>query len=97
MQRTQPLSATRPCTRSKSKIKVEFYLSNYAKKLDLKSATGVFTLKFGQKTDLDSLKSDFDRSEIDKLETSPVDLSELSNVVKNEVVKKDVNDKLVKS
>ena len=66
------------------------------KKLDLKSATCVVTSKFGQKTDLDSLKSDFDRSEIDKLETSPVDLSELSNVVKNEVVKKDVNDKLVK-
>ena len=71
-------------------------MSNYAKKLDLKSATGVFTSKFGQKTDLDSLKLDFDRSEIDELETSPVDLSELSNVVKNEVVKKDVNDKLVK-
>lgn len=67
------------------------------KKLDLKSATGFVTSKFGQKTDLDSLKSDFDRSEIDKLETSPVDLSELSNVVNNDVVKKTVYEKLAKN
>ena len=49
-----------------------------------------------KKTNLASLKSDFDRLEIDKLKTSPVDLSELSNVLKNEVVKKDVYNKLVK-
>ena len=49
-----------------------------------------------KKTNLASLKSDFDRLEIDQLKTSPVDLSELSNVLKNEVVKKDVYNKLVK-
>ena len=49
-----------------------------------------------KKTNLAGLKSDFDRFEIDKLKTSPVDLSELSNVLKNEVVKKDVYNKLVK-
>ena len=49
-----------------------------------------------RKTNLAGLKSDFDRLEIDKLKTSPVDLSELSNVLKNEVVKKDVYNKLVK-
>ena len=49
-----------------------------------------------KKTNLAGLKSDFDRLEIDKLKTSPVDLSELSNVLKNEVVKKDVYNKLVK-
>ena len=49
-----------------------------------------------KKTNLAGLKSDFDRLEIEKLKTSPVDLSELSNVLKNEVVKKDVYNKLVK-
>ena len=49
-----------------------------------------------KKTNLAGLKSGFDRLEIDKLKTSPVDLSELSNVLKNEVVKKDVYNKLVK-
>ena len=49
-----------------------------------------------KKTNLAGLKSDFDRLETDKLKTSPVDLSELSNVLKNEVVKKDVYNKLVK-
>ena len=49
-----------------------------------------------KKTNLAGLKSNFDRLEIDKLKTSPVDLSELSNVLKNEVVKKDVYNKLVK-
>ena len=49
-----------------------------------------------KKTNLAGLKSDFDRLEIDKLKTSPVNLSELSNVLKNEVVKKDVYNKLVK-
>ena len=36
------------------------------------------------------------RLDIGKLETAPVDFSELSNVVKNDVVKKSVYDKLVK-
>ena len=42
-----------------------------------------------------NLKSEFDKLDIDKLATVPVDLSKLSNVVKNGVVKKTVYDKLV--
>ena len=37
---------------------------------------------------LSSLKNKIDKSDIGKLETTPVDLSKLSNVVKNDVVKK---------
>ena len=36
-----------------------------------------------------------DQLDIDKLATVPVDLSKLSNVVKNDVIKKTVYDKLV--
>ena len=49
-----------------------------------------------KKADLASLKSDFDRLDIDKLETTPVDLSKLTNVVKYEVVKKTIYDELIK-
>ena len=38
---------------------------------------------------LSSLKSKVDKLHIRKLETNPVDLSKLSKVVKNDVVKKD--------
>ena len=41
-----------------------------------------------------SLKSEIDKLDIGKLETTPVDLSKLSDVVKNEVVKKDKYDEL---
>ena len=49
-----------------------------------------------EKADLASLKSDFDRLDVDKLETTPLALSKLTNVVKYEVVKKSVYDELVK-
>ena len=41
------------------------------------------------------LKAEIDRIDVDKLETVPVDLSKLSNVVDNEVVKKTIHNKLV--
>ena len=44
---------------------------------------------------LSSLKSKADKVDIGKLETAPVDLSKLSYVVKNDVVKKIENNKLV--
>ena len=47
------------------------------------------------KTNLASLKTEVDKLEIDKLAPVPVDLSKLSDVVKNDVVKKTVYDKLV--
>ena len=45
---------------------------------------------------LNSLKSKVDKLDIGKLETTPVDLSKLSNVVQNDVVKKNEYDELVK-
>ena len=39
--------------------------------------------------DLTSLKSNLDQLNIDKLAPAPVDLNKLSDVVKNDVVKKD--------
>ena len=42
------------------------------------------------------MKSDIDKVDIDKLETIPANLSNLSNVVKKEVVKKTVYNELVK-
>ena len=47
------------------------------------------------KTISTNLKTEVDRLDIDKLIPVPTDLSKLSNVVKNDVVKKDVYDKLV--
>ena len=47
------------------------------------------------KTNLANLKTEVDKLDIDKLVPVPVDLSKLSDVVKNDVVKKDVYDKLV--
>ena len=49
----------------------------------------------GLKTNLATLKTEVDKLEIDKLVSVPVDLSKLSDVVKNDAVKKDVYDKLV--
>ena len=43
-----------------------------------------------------NLKSEVDKLDIGKLETNRTDLSKLSNVVKNEVVKKTEYDELVK-
>ena len=61
---------------------------------DLKNIAGVDISKFA-KVDLASLKSEIDELDIGKLDTTPVDLSKLSDVVKNEVVKKTVYDEVV--
>ena len=50
-----------------------------------------------KKVDLAHLNSDVDDLDIDKLKTFPVDLSKLSDIVKNEVVKNTIYDKLVKN
>ena len=76
-------------------INVRVDLSNHATKTDLKNVIHVDTSSFALKTNLANLKTEVDKLDIDKLVPVPVDLSKLSNVVKNEVVKKTVYDKLV--
>ena len=76
-------------------INVKVDLSKYATKTDLKNATHVDTSSFALKTNLANLKTEVDKLDIDKLAPVPVDLSKLSDVVKNDVVKKTVYDKLV--
>ena len=69
-------------------INVKVDLSNYATKDDIKNSTYVDTSSFALKTNLANLKTEVDKLDIGKLATVPVDLSKLSNVVKNDVVKK---------
>ena len=76
-------------------INVTVNLSNYATKDDIKNITHVDILSFALKTNLANLKSEVDKLDVDKLATVTIDLSKLSNVVKNDVVKKTVYDKLV--
>ena len=71
-------------------INVKVDLANYATKSDIKIISHVDTSSFALKTNLANLKS-----EIDRLKSALTDLSKLSNVVKNDVVKKDVYNKLV--
>ena len=76
-------------------IKVKIDLSNYATKADIKNISHVDTSSFALKTNLANLKTEVDKLDIDKLVPIPVDLSKLSDVVKNDVVKKTVYNKLV--
>ena len=76
-------------------INVTVDLSYYATKTDLKNETHVDTSSFALKTNLSYLKTEVDKLDIDKLVPVSTDLSKLSNVVKNDVVKRTVYDKLV--
>ena len=76
-------------------INVKVDLSNYATKADLENVTHVGTSSFALKINLASLKTEVDKLDINKLAPVPVDLSKLSDVVKNYVVIKTVYDKLV--
>ena len=71
------------------------YLSNYATKTGIKNISHVDTSSFALKTNLANLKTEVDKLDIEKLAPVPVDLGKLSDVVKNDVVKKGVYDKLV--
>ena len=69
-------------------INVKVDLSNYATKTNLKNVTHVYTSSFALKTNLVSLETELGKLDIDKLAPVLVDLSKLSDVVKNDVVKK---------
>ena len=76
-------------------VSVKVDLANYATKADIKNISHIDTSSFALKTNLANLKTEVDKLDIDKLVPVPTDWSKLSNVVKNEVVKKNVYDKLV--
>ena len=76
-------------------INVKVDLLNYAIKADVKNISHVDISSFALKTNLASLKNEVDKLDIDKLKPVTNDLSKLSNVLKNDVVKKDVYNKLV--
>ena len=71
-------------------INVKVDLSNSATKTDLKNVTQVDTSIFALKTNLASLKVEVNKLDVNKLAPVPVDLSKLSDVVKNDAVKKTV-------
>ena len=58
-------------------------------------ATGVNTSNFPSKLSLARLKGEVDKKDIGKLRIVPVNLSNRSNVVNNDVVKKIVYDELI--
>ena len=77
-----------PYKRSSNNIKVELDLTNYATKTDLKNITHTDVSSFAGKSNLSVLKTEVDKSDIDKLKTVPDDSAKLNNVIKIEVVKK---------
>ena len=83
------MSAYYPPYRSSSNnVKAELDLTNYTTKADLKTITHGDVSSFASKTNLAALKAEVDKIDVDKLKTTPTDLAKLSNVVKNDVVKK---------
>ena len=80
---------------SSQNVKLELDLTNYATETDLKNITHVDVSSYASKTNLAALKAEVDKKDVDKLKTTPTDLAKLSNVVKNDVVKKtDYNTKV---
>ena len=77
-----------PYKSSSNNIKLELDLSNYTTKDDVKNITHVDVSRYATETNLAALKTEVDKIDVDKLKTVPDDLAKLSNVVKNEVVKK---------
>ena len=76
-------------------INVKVDISNYATKADIKNISHVDTSSFALKSNLGSFKTKVDKLDIDKSVTVSVDLSKLSEVVKNNVLKKTMYDKVV--
>ena len=85
----------KPYERFGGDISVRVDLSNHAIKADIKKISHVDTSSFAQKTNFASLKTEADELDIDKLVPVLVDLSKLSDAVKNDVVKKAEYNELV--
>ena len=84
-----------PYGSTSNNVNVELDLANYATKDDVKTITHVDVNSYASKTNLAALKTEVDKIDMDKLKTVPADLAKLSNVVKNDVIKKtDYNTKI---
>ena len=79
-----------PYKSSSNNVKVELDLTNYATKTVLKNITDVDVSSFTSKTNLEALKTEVDKIDVDKLKTAPADLAKLTNAIENDVVKKTV-------
>ena len=80
---------------SSQNIKVELDLANYATKDDVKNITHVDVSSFASKANLEVLKTEVDKIDVDKLKATPTDLAKLTNAVENDLVKKtDYNTKV---
>ena len=86
---------TKPCELFGGDAYVKVDWSNYATKADLNNATAFDTSKLALKLNLANLKAKIDKIDVGKSKTVPVDLSKLSNVGDNDVVKKLCMSKLV--
>ena len=76
-------------------INVKVDLSNYATKIDLKNISHIDVSSYALKSNLASLKTEVDKLDVNKLTSVHINLAKISNVVKNDVVKKTEYDKLV--
>ena len=86
-----------PYENSSNNFKLQLDLTNYATKNDVKNITHVYVSSYATKTNLAALKTEVDKIDVDKLKTVPNDLAKLSNVVKNDVIKKtDYNTKVTR-
>ena len=79
-----------PYKRSSGNMKSVLDLSNYPTKADMEEATGIDISTQASKTKLASLETKVENLDVLKLITAPDELSKLSNVVDNDVVKKTV-------
>ena len=86
---------TKPYEPFGGNINIKVDLSNYATKTDLKNISHIDVSNFVLKSNLANLKTEVDKIDVEKLKTVPVDLAKLSNVVKNNVVKKYEYNRLV--
>ena len=80
---------------SRGDINVKVDLSNYATKTDLKNISRIDVSSYALKSNLASFKTEVEKLDINKLTSVPIDLAKLSDVVKNDVVKKTEYDELV--
>ena len=78
-------------------VKLELNLCSYETKAELKNVIGVDTSKLTAKSDLAILKEEVDKINVEKLKAVavPVDSSNLGNVVRNEIVSKNLYKKIV--